>query len=311
MESLTSPLTGRFGSQFERAISSEEIILKCRNALHIDVRYLLKGTENVMIYKCIDSGYRFYHPFHIGGNDNFYEILSQKEWYYNPWRWEHEQSIHYIRDGFKVLEVGAGSGSFLKKVGQHFSKVESVGLELNSDAVAKGKRDGVNLFKQSAEDHSASKASHYDLVCSFQVLEHISDVRSMITAQLNCLKKNGTLIIAVPNNRSFIKDIILDAGVLNAPPHHMGLWDKSSLTYIASEFNLKMEKILMEPLQESSYDLYQFTLIRRLFLRIDFFAKLYWKLHCKLGLQFFFRKIISKNASKITGHTIMAVFTKI
>jgi SAM-dependent methyltransferase len=93
----------------------------------------------------------------------------------------------------------------------------------------------------------------YDRVCFYQVLEHIFDVNSFIKAALNLLNKGGYLIISVPNNSSVFfrkKNNVY----LNMPPHHMGLWSKSSLIHLSKIFPLYMEEINYEPIQEYHFE---------------------------------------------------------
>jgi SAM-dependent methyltransferase len=77
------------------------------------------------------------------------------------------------------------------------------------------------------------------VVCSFQVLEHIYDVKSFLEASLHVLKPKGKLIIGVPNNEPYFLGYDKYA-TLNLPPHHMGLWNKSVFEKVAPLFNLKI-----------------------------------------------------------------------
>ncbi len=310
MRTLKSPLTNKDNVVCERSIKTSDIIELYKKEYNIDLNSTFNGITYISLYKCLDTNYRFYYPFHLQGDDRFYSALSKENWYYRPWKWEHEQCKKFIKDDFKLLEVGAGSGSFINKISQYFKNIECVGLEFNTSAIEIARNSGINLLNESIEIHSNNKQEYYDLVCSFQVLEHISEVYPFIEAQLKCLKKGGKLLISVPNNDSFLKENTLNSKILNMPPHHMGLWNEKSLTSLTSIFNIKLEKILFEPLQVEHYDTYQYTIIKKIFLNIDWIAQIYWRLHWKLGLHKIFRIHIKNNSHKIIGHTIIAVYQK-
>jgi 2-polyprenyl-3-methyl-5-hydroxy-6-metoxy-1,4-benzoquinol methylase len=242
---VRSPLTHGSNILLERSISCQWIIERYRRDLSIDVRPLLDGVEEIGIYRCLDSGYRFYSPFHAAGDEAFYAQLQEFDWYYMPWKWEHRQAARHVRSGMKVLEVGCGKGGFLEGIAG--MQVDAVGLELNGSAAGEGIRKGLDIRVESVEEHATAFPEHYDIVCSFQVLEHIADVRSFLDAQLRCLKPGGMLIVSVPNNDSFLG---LDRNILNLPPHHMGLWNGASLGKLTALFPLHLVALDLEPLQE-------------------------------------------------------------
>ena len=254
------------------------------------------------MYKCESSGFRFYYPFDINGDALFYSKLQKYDWYYIPWKWEHEICKGMIRKGSKILEVGCGKGSFLKKIYQE-KGAEITGLELNKEAIREGEKNGVPILDETIQNHALKNNEQYDMVCSFQVLEHISDVNSFIQAKLDCLKKNGKLVIAVPNNDSFIK--FDKTNLLNLPPHHMGLWNPCSVKALGKVFNIKLERIYLEPLQEVHFPWYFFTQISRIQGRNKFIGKIVEKLSLPV-----YKPFLQLTNRFIVGQTMLAVFEK-
>jgi 2-polyprenyl-3-methyl-5-hydroxy-6-metoxy-1,4-benzoquinol methylase len=225
-------------------IAAVNIIEAYQKNLNIDISRNFTGVNTISLYKCLKTGFRFYYPFKIAGDGKFYEQLQQFDWYYMDWKWEHEVALKYIKMNMNVLEVGCAKGTFLEKLSTFNGN--SVGLELNEKAALFGKKRGLNIINQTIQEHSAEFTEKYDLVCSFQVMEHIATIREVILASINVLKKGGKLIISVPNNDSFLG---LGVNYLNLPPHHMGLWNEEVLTKTAEIFNLKLVSIHFEPLQ--------------------------------------------------------------
>jgi 2-polyprenyl-3-methyl-5-hydroxy-6-metoxy-1,4-benzoquinol methylase len=241
---IKSPLTNSYNVKFEMDIPVK-FIIKAYKKWSIDVAKIFGDIDHISIFKCIDTGYRFYYPFHLSGNEAFYMGLQKLPWYYMDWKWEHENSLKYIQKNNNVLEIGCARGSFLKKLNQH--DINCTGLELNTDAIAEGTSIGLNIYNESIQQHSEHNREKYDVVCSFQVMEHIVKINEVIQSSIDSIKKGGLLIISVPNNDSFLK---LSTNYLNMPPHHMGLWNEKSLRSLEKIFNLEVIALDFEPLQE-------------------------------------------------------------
>ena len=243
---ILSPLTQKNKTTKIKSISTEYISSEYRGGFDIDTNSFFEGNENVDLYECDVTGYKFFTPFNVAGDGKFYEALQKFEWYYMPWKWEHQQTASLLKPGMKVLEVGCAEGAFLSKIKIAFN-VNCVGLELNESACESAKSKGLEVNLETIQSFSQNHKEEFDIVCSFQVLEHISDVYSFIEAMTKTLKKGGKLIIGVPNDDSFYGK--LDS-VLNMPPHHMGLWNKKSLSSLTTIFELEDPQFYFEPLQD-------------------------------------------------------------
>lgn len=311
MESIIkSPLAPGSKTEFLRKIKSNKIIRQYKKA-GIDISYLLKEHKSISVFKCLKTGYKFYYPFDIAGDSVFYEHFQKFDWYYMPWKWEHEVTTNYLEDGQSVLEVGCAHGAFLKKINELYKLEECIGLELNKTTGIKNSQ--WKIVNQYVQDFQKNNQGKFDIVCSYQVLEHISEVYSFIEAKVNCLKQGGKLIISVPNNESYLKH--LDSA-LNRPPHHMGLWDAKSLESLTSIFPLKIDKIHYEELQTyhiGGYIQAQFNSKFNYFNSNDnyYVARFMAKLYKLTGKYQKIKTKIENEKHAIKGHTILVVFEKI
>jgi 2-polyprenyl-3-methyl-5-hydroxy-6-metoxy-1,4-benzoquinol methylase len=249
---ITSPVTQNYNVEFEEELSIESIISNYRKDYDIDVNEYFKQLDSVKIYRCLDTGYRFYFPFNIAGHGNLYEKLQNQPWYYSI-RWEHQLAEKLFHSNDSVLEIGCGRGDFLENLSQ--KGISCTGLELNEDAVSLAHKKGLNVVKQDICIHAKEYYANYDIVCYFQVLEHIPQVYDFIQASIDALKVGGKLIIGVPNNNPFLYKYD-KYHTLNLPPHHMGLWNVESLSNLQNFFNIHLEKIWVEPLQKYDYEHY-------------------------------------------------------
>lgn len=285
-----------------KSISVKKLKKQYLNNFNINVSSFFKNLDEIHIYECKNTGYQFYYPFYISGNSKFYEELQNFDWYYMPWKWEHKTTLEYLNGNEKILEVGSGGLGFIEKLTNEGFDI--TGLELNEDSIKKANIKGLKVFNESIQDYSLKNKEKYDIVCSYQVLEHITEVYSFIRAQIDCLKKGGKLIVSVPNNYSFLG---YDTNnYLNMPPHHMGLWSEKSLKSLTKVFKeIKLKEVIFEPLQIYHKNYF-----------IDTMSK-YYTNKLKLSNPIFnkiLNKLISKTSflfsKKIKAFTIQVIYEK-
>lgn len=212
----------------------------------ISVERFFKDVPAVGLYECEDTGYRFYYPETIFGDGQFYADLQVlDEDYYPKEKWEHGYAAGQLRPSDLVLEVGAGDGFFLDILKN--KGIQARGLELNPMAIEACRAKGLQVDGEMIQQHAQANEGKYDAVCAFQVLEHIYDVKDFLTACIKALKKGGKLIIGVPNNNPYLYKHD-DWHLLNLPPHHAGLWGRKAFTALPDFYDIKEEKIIVEPL---------------------------------------------------------------
>lgn len=243
-KAILSPITKSKNVRVIETVLSLNIINAYRKVLGINVSANFEGVNSITKYQCLDTTYQFFEPYSVMGDGGFYAKLQEFEWYYSKWKWEHEIALSIIKKDDKVLEIGSGLGYFLKAL---IKKTDNaVGIEMNSEAAQFSiNKWGVRVFCEDLEKHSIDKKKSYDVVCSFQVFEHIYDINKMILESLALLKDGGKLIISVPNNSSHFK-YLNDFGkdmILNLPPHHIGYWDKKVFENLPKFFPMKLEYI--------------------------------------------------------------------
>ena len=298
---VKSPVTGSPATLVMK-MPVERIVDEYRKDYNMSVERHFKGLEEIEVYQCPDTGYRFFYPFSVIGDEQLYDELQQFPWYYLDWKWEYDKAPEFIPKGSKVLEVGSGEGKYLKYLKDNLG-CDATGLELNLQAVNKGKANGLDLRHELVQEHAATHANTYDVVYFFQVLEHIADIKGFVEAAVTCLKPGGKLLIAVPNNDPyFFKSIRHYA--LNIPPHHMGWWNTESLTAIAPYFGLKTDKVFYDPITLMAIPGFVNIYIRENSYRNEGKRKM-----MRLMKPFYWAKFILQK-SGIPGQHIMAVYTK-
>jgi SAM-dependent methyltransferase len=208
-----------------------------------DVVINLSDVDRIDYRRCSNCDLRYFHPA-VAGGPEFYRQLQKIPWYYRDEKSEYEIAARYVREHDAVLEVGAGKGAFSRRI-----RCDSyLGLETSPDAVAMARRDGIHVIEEDLETHAARNPSHYDVVCAFQVLEHVTRPFAFMTSARDCLRDGGRLIIAVPGEDSFANVDFWD--VLNMPPHHVTRWSDACLRNVARVLGMRLVAIEHEPLPD-------------------------------------------------------------
>ncbi len=252
---------------------------------------------------CCQCHLHFFSPMACG-ESTLYAALAQQPWYYNPHKWEFSEALKILSNESpqRLLEIGSGSGNFLSKAAGIFERV--VGLEFNPKGLERCQQKGLEVYDAPIESLSET----FDAIVSFQVMEHLVDPGKMVSLCVDRLELGGVLLIAVPNQDGVLGEI--SENFLNLPPHHVTLWGKASLEYIARNHGLRLEAIVEEPISFDLYASYSFHLldrvkqkgggiINRLYNRVLY---LLHRAALPVGYQMC--------RSMLAGHTILAVFRK-
>jgi 2-polyprenyl-3-methyl-5-hydroxy-6-metoxy-1,4-benzoquinol methylase len=298
MEEVHSPITLLPNVLKLKELDVEKVKQLYKASFGIDVSDFF--ADSLSIYKCLDSELLFYHPRTTAGDAMFYDQLSRNSWYYEDDKWEFEKVVEIVEEGSKLLEIGSGRGAFLEKLKPKTSN--AVGLELSNQAAEIALQKGLNVVSNRIENFDGQDES-FDYVCSFQVLEHIDNLKDVLEASVRLLRKGGKLVISVPNNSAYLK--LHEYTPLNMPPHHLNLWTDESLTKIASLFNLKLIKREYEPLQDKH--VHGFLAAISMGYKKNLIKKLLFILFFKSGMM----KNISQIKDSIKGQTVLYVYEKI
>ena len=95
-----------------------------------------------------------------------------------------------------LLDYGCGTGFFLKKMKENGFNI--AGVEPSPIARANAEKI-TNIKINSRIDEIENK---FDIITLWHVLEHVNNLNEVITQLKSRLKKNGTILIAVPNHKS-------------------------------------------------------------------------------------------------------------
>lgn len=179
------------------------------------------------------------------------DLNSKPPGYYEGPR---EDMLKYIPQNTKTsLEIGCGAGEFSALLKQRFN-TETWAVEINEEVARKAakKLDKV-IPGDAAESLDKIPDSHFDCIILFDVLEHLNDPESLLSALKAKLTANGVVVASIPNIRYYrvFMQLVLhgnwdykDQGILDRT--HLRFYTQKSIVKMFDRLNyeiLRMEGI--------------------------------------------------------------------
>ena len=137
-----------------------------------------------------------------------------------------------------ILDIGAGTGDFLS-VAQN-DGWKTIGVEPSEKAKTIAINKGVSFVEKTSELESHT----FDVISMWHVLEHVPNLEEQLTELKRLLKPSGTLIVAVPNFKSFDAKHYGKFWAAYDVPIHFWHFSKSAIQKLFEKENMKLEKVL-------------------------------------------------------------------
>ena len=138
----------------------------------------------------------------------------------------------------KILDIGAGTGEFLSVAKN--DGWQTIGVEPSERAKSIAINKGVSFVSATSELENQS----FDVISMWHVLEHVPDLDKQIKELKRLLKPTGTLIIAVPNFKSFDAKHYGKFWAAYDVPIHFWHFSKTAIKLLFEKEEMKLEKVL-------------------------------------------------------------------
>lgn len=109
-------------------------------------------------------------------------------------------AVNLIKDGEKVLDIGCGTGSFIRRTLEKYPFNEVWGVDISSTVIESNKvkiPDGV-FIQQRIGSLDKVPENYFDVVFSGEVIEHLQDPEILFKDAYNCLRDGGRFITTTP-----------------------------------------------------------------------------------------------------------------
>lgn len=147
-----------------------------------------------------------------------------------------------------LLDIGCGTGDFLETAQKDNWLI--TGIEPNQSAreIANSKTNN-SVFE--IEMLANLKPNSFDVITLWHVLEHLPNLEMHTAIFKKLLKPNGTLVIAVPNYKSFDAQHYKNFWAAYDVPRHLWHFSKTSISKLFQKEHLNLVKVL--PMKFDAY----------------------------------------------------------
>jgi ubiquinone/menaquinone biosynthesis C-methylase UbiE len=159
----------------------------------------------------------------------------------SPWWGEHvyryEQVVKYLTGNENILDIACGTGYGSYLLSKHVNgKVYGGDIDSKTIAECKNRFTKDNLEYQIMDGTALPfKDNFFDIVVSFETIEHTKDYEKMLSEFNRTLKPGGKLFLSTPNRLVSSPDGIIKN------PFHTQEWNKDELLIIVSSFFKNIE----------------------------------------------------------------------
>lgn len=129
----------------------------------------------------------------------------------------------------KLLDIGCGTGYFLDEAKKRGWVVH--GTEYSPLSIASCRERGISICEGQLNG-SNYDADQFDVITSFEVIEHINDPKEELDKINRILRPNGLLYITTPNYNSLSRHFVGPNWSIVNYPEHLSYYTPSTLNFL-------------------------------------------------------------------------------
>jgi len=148
-----------------------------------------------------------------------------------------------------ILDIGVGTGDFLSACENANWQVKGVEPNGKARTIAKSKlKDTASEIYENIEN---LKAATFDVITMWHVLEHVPNLTDYISTLKKLLKPNGTLVIAVPNFKSYDALYYKEYWAAFDVPRHLWHFSQTAIQKLFQPESMKIVRMI--PMKFDAY----------------------------------------------------------
>ncbi|MBS1490093.1 MAG: class I SAM-dependent methyltransferase [Bacteroidetes bacterium] len=180
---------------------------------------------------------------HTGGNQNLFDRLYKKIRLHMLKK--KRALIEQNSTGLKILDIGCGTGDFLKEMKEN--SWTAMGVEPSETARLKAQEKELKIVKHIDE----IEGDTFSAITLWHVLEHLHNPNEYLKKIYSLLSSSGKLIIAVPNLESYDANHYKEYWAAYDVPRHLWHFNKTTIKKMIEQYGFELKEI--KPLKFDSF----------------------------------------------------------
>lgn len=223
---------------------SEKPFLKCKDHTVSGREFELRYDEKLELLETFPKPENHQLPEFYKSEKYISHTDSKKSFFDKTYQWVKsymiDQKLKWIEKEKptkgNLLDIGAGTGDFLARAKNINWQIN--GIEPNPEARGLASKKGVLIEKETTSLSSNS----FDVITMWHVLEHVPDLEVQIRELQRLLKKDGLLIIAVPNFKSYDAQKYKEHWAAFDVPRHLWHFSREAIKRIFAQYDFEIFK---------------------------------------------------------------------
>lgn len=207
------------------------------------IRDFSSQRGNFSLYECVKCYVQFWEPFRSPGPEWY---KAQKKYATKEprlYRGYHKKFLSLyptFPEGTKILDVGCGRGELLQELRKRGCECWGVDFDELTIRAAKERLRLQNLFSMDLIEFLGKKdLPEFDIITSFEVIEHLDDPLSFLQGIKKHLKKSGKIILSTPSRERLMPDEYS----WDFPPTHLSRWNEEAIATLAKKINFEISSV--------------------------------------------------------------------
>ncbi len=139
-----------------------------------------------------------------------------------------------------IIDVGCGDGFFLEAAKKR--KWNVFGTEFSQEAIDACIKRGIQITA-SPLDPNHYKRDFFDVITSFEVIEHINSPQNELKSFRSILRTGGVVYLTTPNFNSISRNFLKSKWNIISYPDHLSYYTRSTLKSLFKKSDFKLIKI--------------------------------------------------------------------
>lgn len=191
----------------------------------------LEGYMKAYLCKCLSCGFVFSRKTPSAEELETYYMQYGRNDYLSPLTIKRYNELldrfEPYRKTNKILDVGCGIGYFLEEAKKRGWEV--YGTEITDEAIRICKEKGIQIKEKGVLNSEKYEPGMFDIITSFEVIEHIDNPRIELKNFHIILRKGGLVYITTPNFNSLLRYRLKAAYNVISYPEHLSYYTPKTL----------------------------------------------------------------------------------